>query len=208
MAKASKAQALLQDYLAKVDSGLRGLPKEEIADILQELRSHVLERAAAGGPPQEAAVAAALTALGDPGQIAEQYLTQSLFQRAAASRSPLLLLQSLLHWATLSIRGFCTALFSLLLYCLGGGFIIAAVLKPFRPAAVGLWAQPSSDPSDHTYSLSLGITDMPTQGHELLGWWIIPVGLLLGFLLIVATYRSNLGAIRGFRRDWRARHFD
>ena len=207
MAKASKTHALLQDYLAKVEAGLRGLPKDQIDDILQELRSHVLDRAAAGGL-KDAAVVAALDALGDPSQIAEQYLTQNLFARAAATRSPLLVLQSLLHWATLSIRGFCIALFSLLLYCLGGAFFIAAVLKPFRPDAVGLWSVPGGDPNDHTYSLAIGIIDNRIQGHELLGWWIIPLGLLLGFALIVATYRSNLGAIRGFRRDWRARHFD
>lgn len=208
MVRASKAQTLLEDYLAKVEAGLRGLPKQQTVDILQELRSHVLDRAETAGTLKETAVAAALQALGDPGQIAEQYLTQNLFERASATRSPLLVLQSLLHWATLSIRGFCIALFSLLLYCMGFSCLIAAILKPFNPSGIGLWLLPYDADGAHTISIVLGLTDVQARGHEVLGWWIIPLGLLIGFSLIVATYRYNLGAIRDFRRDWRARHLD
>lgn len=201
MADDDKARELLERFLGKVASGLRTLPKQQVEEIIQELRSHVLD--SAGSTLTEARVTAALAALGDPGQIASQYVTQNLFERASITRSPLLVLQSLFHWATLSLRGFCTGVCSLLFYLMGALFIGAAVMKPFRPASVGLWSLNNGDPDNYSYSLSLGIYDRPLQGHELLGWWIVPLGLLLGCMVIVMTYRFNLKAISAFRRDWR-----
>ena len=41
-------------YLRQVRSGLRNLPEPQVADILQELRSHILERAQSGGTLSDA----------------------------------------------------------------------------------------------------------------------------------------------------------
>src|SRR5689334_17349776 len=98
----AKARELLDRYLSEVRAGLRGLPTEQVDEILRELRSHVEERAAERGGG-EAGMRASIAALGEPAQIAGQYLTQSLFTRTTATRSPVLMAQSLFHWATLSI---------------------------------------------------------------------------------------------------------
>jgi uncharacterized membrane protein len=144
-------------------------------------------------------VQAALDALGDPEQLAAQYVTQNLFDRATVTRSPLLMLQSLFHWATLSLQGFAVALVSLFLYMLGATCLMMAIAKPFRPDEVGVWVHNGIDTGIH--SLQISSSGSPALAHEVLGWWIVPLGLLLGLSLIVATYRFDLQAIRGFRRN-------
>jgi len=196
------AKTTLERYLSRLSTALRGLPPEQVTDILRELRSHVLERA--GGALTPAKVQAALDALGDPEQLAGQYVTQNLFDRAAVSRSPLLMLQSLFHWATLSLQGFAVALVSLFLYMLGATCLMMAIAKPFDPDRVGLWVM-SQDSAPAKAGLQISFHGMPVSGHDLLGWWIVPLGLLLGLSIIVATYRFDLQAIKSFRRNGPAR---
>jgi DNA-binding transcriptional ArsR family regulator len=45
-------------YLKQVRSGLRNLPEPQVADILQELRSHILERAQSGDALSDSATIA------------------------------------------------------------------------------------------------------------------------------------------------------
>ena len=203
MPDTAKARELLDRYLVELAGGLRSLPKEQVTEIRRELESHVLDRA--GEPITEAGVRAALAALGEADALAAQYLTQNLFERASLTRSPWLLLQSLFHWATLSVKGFCVAVCSAIAYLLGVCLLAAAAMKPFESDRVGLWSLKDAD--DHTYSLSLGIGPAHPQGLELLGWWIIPLGILLGACIVVLTYRYDLRALRDFRRDWQRRHF-
>jgi len=76
---------------------LRGVEENEVREIVEELRSHILEKAVGGD------VDSALAALGGPEELAGRYLTDSLLARAAGSRSPVRLLRSLLRWASLSL---------------------------------------------------------------------------------------------------------
>ena len=125
MSEHDEAEMALERYLSRMRTALHGLPSEQVTDILRELRSHVQERA--GSASTQAAVQAALDALGDPEQLAGQYVTQDLFDRAAVSRSPLLMMESLFHWATLSLQGFAVALTSLFLYTLGAVCLTMAI---------------------------------------------------------------------------------
>jgi hypothetical protein len=73
----------------------------------------------------------------------------------------------------------------------GALLVTAALLKPFAPDRVGLWIQDAPDGPD----ISLGITRSPA-GPEILGWWSIPIGLLLGAGLLFVTWRFSLTAVR------------
>jgi hypothetical protein len=198
MSEHDEAEMALERYLSRMRAALHGLPSEQVTDILRELRSHVQERA--GSASTQAAVQAALDALGDPEQLAGQYVTQDLFDRAAVSRSPLLMMESLFHWATLSLQGFAVALTSLFLYTLGAVCLTMAIAKLFNPDRVGLWVLSHDSTSDQA-GVQLSFHGLPPSGHDLLGWWIVPLGLLLGLSIIVATYRFDLQAIKGFRRN-------
>jgi hypothetical protein len=127
-------------------------------------------------------------------------MTDNLLARAEASRSPVRILGSLFRWASLSVAGFFVLLGSIVGYFLGGAFILCAVLKPFQPATAGLWVLPDGA-DDITYSLRLGFSSVPVGGREVLGWWIVPLGLVVGGALVISTTLFALWCARQYRRS-------
>jgi uncharacterized membrane protein len=182
-------------YLKQVRSGLRNLPEPQVADILQELRSHVLERAQSNGTLSDTATDAALQALGSPQEVASLYVAENFMARAESSRTPCMVLRGVFLWAMLSLKGFLVFAVCLIGYAFGASCFIAALAKPFNPQAVGLWLT-----DQNSFSLMLGMTDSPRHGHELLGWFLIPIGCFLGGGTILLTTHFGLWCIRRFRR--------
>jgi hypothetical protein len=192
------AQSRIDLYLKQVRKGLRGLPDDDARDIVEELRSHILDRAGENGTLHLEAVTSAIAALGAPEELAGQYVTDELLARAQVSRSPFLILNALFRWAGLSAAGALVLLGSVIGYFLAIVFAAVALLKPLHPHTAGLWALP--DPPN-TYSIRLGFSAAPVGGHELLGWWIVPIGLFLGYGLFLLTTRFALWSVRQYRRS-------
>jgi len=192
------AQQRIEAYLAKLRGRLRGFNDAEVREILDELRSHITDKLAASGQNTPAAVDAALLALGSPEELASQYITDNLLARAEVSRSPLQILKSLFRWASLSIAGFLVLLGSLTGYFLGIVFMLCALLKPFHPRTAGLWIIPDGA-DDFTISVRLGFGNIPA-GREVLGWWIVPFGLVVGCGLVMLTTRFAVWCARRNRR--------
>jgi hypothetical protein len=195
------AQQKIDAYLKTLREGLSGLGDEDARDVVEEIRSHILDKAAVGGDIAPAAVASAIAALGTAEELASQYVTDDLLMRARISRSPWVILRSLFRWASLSLAGFFVLISSLAGYLLAGSFVLCALLKPIHPQAAGLWRLP--DPEDvYSFSLRLGFGPPPTGGKEILGWWIIPIGLIIGMGFVLLTFRFGLWSLRKF---WRPR---
>src|SRR5277367_1738128 len=146
----------IEAYLSKVRRSLRGMNDQDVREILDELRSHVLDKAPAG-------LDTALASLGSPEELARQYVTDDLLARAEVSRSPLRVLDSLFRWASLSAAGFFVLLGSIGGYFLGAAFILCALLKPFFPHNTGLWIIPDGA-GDSEISLRLGLGGAPPDG--------------------------------------------
>jgi hypothetical protein len=73
-----------------------------------------------------------------------------------------------------------------------------ALVKPFMPDRVGFWVQ-SVPPDDWSFQLGrVGVA--PTDAREVLGWYIVPLGLLVGALALTATSRYLLAKVRKLRR--------
>jgi hypothetical protein len=194
------SQDKIDAYLERLRRCLRGMREDDTQEILAELRSHILDKAAVSGSVMPAEVDATLSALGDPEALASEYLTDDLLARAQASRSPLLIIRSLFHWASLSVAGFFLLIGSLVGYFLGIVLAWAAILKPIHPATVGLWKTPQPS-GDYELSLHMGFGTAPANAHELLGWWIIPLGLAVGCGLFFVTLQLDLWCISKFRRS-------
>lgn len=190
--------ARVEDYLARLRKGLAGLSGEAASDIVEELRSHILEKAALTGAATPAAIENVLAALGAPEDLAAQYMADDLLGRAASRRSPLLLLRGLVRWASLSAGGVFVLLGCVVGYFLGAAFMLCALLKPLHPHTAGLWRL--ADPPD-TYSLRLGFGPVPAGATELLGWWMVPLGLLVGGGLCFLTTQFALWCARQYRRS-------
>lgn len=183
-------------YLSRLRGRLRGMNSEDVREIVIELRSHIMDKATANGEVTSAAVDAALAALGSPEDLASQYMTDDLMVRAEVTRSPLRILESLFRWASLSVVGFFVLLGSIAGYFLGAAFLLCAVLKPFHPYTAGLWIFP-----DGTISLRMGFGNAPLGGKDLLSWWIVPVGLMVGCGLVTLTTRLALWCMREYRKS-------
>ncbi|MEW6732596.1 MAG: DUF1700 domain-containing protein [Acidobacteriota bacterium] len=195
-----EVQQRIDAYLSRLRGQLRGVNDEDVQEIVAELRSHIMDKVAVRGEETIASVDATLAALGSPEELASQYITDDLLARAEVSRSPLRILESLFHWASLSIVGFFVLLGSIIGYFLGVVFILCAMLKPFYPQTTGLWVFPDVT-DDFVISLRLGLGDVPMGGREILGWWIVPVGLLVGCGLLILTTSFALWCARRYRKS-------
>jgi hypothetical protein len=183
MSDSEAARRKVDEYLRSLAAALRALPGDQARDIVEEIRSHILDKAVAGGDMSLAAADAALAALGGPEELASRYVTGGP-PRAEGARSPLLILGALLA----SLAG----------YLVGGALVACAFLKPIHPHTSGLWAIPHQ--GDYELSLRMGFGDAPAGGRELLGWWIVPVGLTVGIGLVLLATRLARRGIRGIRR--------
>ena len=191
------AQRTIDSFLKQVRKGLRGMSDDDARDIIEELRSHILDRAATNGMLNVEAVNSAVAALGAPEELASQYVTDELLSRAQVSRSPLLILNALFRWAGLSVAGAFVLLGSVIGYFLAIVFAAVALLKPLHPYTAGLWVLRGSD----SYSIRLGFFGAPVGAREILGWWVVPIGLFLGYGLFLLTTRFALWSVRHYRRS-------
>jgi hypothetical protein len=188
-------KAHLETYLAQVHRHLGGLPDAEARETLAELRSHVLDKVA--GDLSVISVERAITELGPPREVARLNVTERVVAELETNRSPLRVLRGAARLAGLSLYGLFAFLVSLLGYGIAAGFLITAVLKPFIPTRAGMWRIPDTKDA---FSFSIGATDNP-QGQELLGWWIIPIGIVVGLGLGWLTWRFGLFSLRRMRRS-------
>jgi hypothetical protein len=90
-------------------------------------------------------------------------------------------------------------LVSLIGYGTGISFFLVGLLKPLHPDTAGLWIWRNS--GDLLYSVRLGFATPPAGARELLGWTITPIGLSLGFGLVMLTTHFALWCVRQYRRS-------
>lgn len=199
MTMVGDSQERVDSYLEKLRRSLTRVNREDAADIIQELRSHILEKAAAGGMTP-ASVEATLALLGRPEELAAEYLADDLLARAAKNRSPVLLVRGLLRWAAVSLEGVWVLLGCVVGYFLGASLILCGILKPIHARTAGLWILPGGA-DDYSYSLRLGFENAPAGGRELLGWWMVPLGLLIGGGLCWLTTQCALWCVRQYRKS-------
>lgn len=185
-------------YLLQVKEKLWGMPSAQVSEILAELRSHILDSV---GTPNAAAspnaVEDTIERLGPPEALAEMW-TENLMTEAETSRSPWLVMRTLFRLAIKSAWAFGACLVSLTGYLAAIGFFVCAVAKPFYPDRDGLWW----DPRSHTLA-GLGFIWPGPPDRELLGWWIIPLGLFIFVFLFFSTTRFarwNIGRIKRSHR--------
>jgi hypothetical protein len=195
----TRAEQQVEAYLGCLRSALRAMPSSEADDIVTELRSHLADLAETDGAWNATEVAAALARLGDPVRLAEQYQLDRLATRAQSLRSPALLLSLVARWAARSLAGLWALTIASLGYLTALFALGCAILKPFYPHRIGLWAIPTSDGT--TFQLGRVLAPLP-GARELLGWSIVPIAVLVSVVCFALTTRYLLRCaadIRHFR---------
>ena len=197
----ASSQQKIDAYLSTLRRQLRGMNAEEVRDIVEEIRSHILDKAAlATEENASGTIDAALATLGSPEELASQYITDNLLARAEASRSPVRILKSLFRWGSLSVAGFFVLLGSLFGHFFGVVFMLVAVAKLFHPHTAGLWALPT-DNGDFALSFRLGFGGVPAGGRDLLGWWVVPIGWFGGGVLVMLTTHIAVWFVQQYRKS-------
>jgi hypothetical protein len=194
-----ESQQQIEAYLSRLRGRLQGMDSVEVREIVEELRSHIMEKL----ETHETApvdVNAILSALGSPEELASQYLTDNLLAKAEVSRSPLVILKSLFRWASLSVIGFFVLLASMLGYFVGAVLMLVALLKPIHPQTAGLWLFPHTN-EDIELSFRLGFGGVPPGGKEILGWWMVPIGFSAGCALVMVTTYVAVWCARQYRKS-------
>lgn len=207
-------------YLERLRDVLCGLSPAERDEVVEEIRTHILERVEAEQPLSVQGVKEILRAVGDPRELAEEYKTQAMLRQAVGSRSPLLLLRATLRWAVRGVAGVVAFLVTGIGYGWAALFSVCALLKPFFPSRIGLFLGPERTlsfgywnghlagaevygisvrpPADFALLGTLGSTNGPIR--ELLGYWLIPTALVCGTLCFLTTTFFVRWLIRKFGR--------
>ena len=186
----------VEDYLARLRKALGGMTLADRKDIVEEIHMHIRER----GGDEGTNVDEILSGLGPAEQLADEYRTGLLVQKARRSVSPLVILRACLRWAKTGVEGTAVFFIALFGYMMGAGFLLLALLKPIFPNHTGLWVGPNV--FDFSFRMGLSTGYPPPTVHEVLGWWFIPVSLVLGSLTILATTKVIRVLMKRFQ--WRS----
>lgn len=181
------SQKAIDDYLAALRRQLRDLMEEDMNDIVEEIRAHILDKTTAGGDPAQ--VEHTLAALGAPRELAARYCTEEMMRRAEAHRSGTEKARIAGRWTVSILAGLVVVVVSAVGYSVGGVLVIAGIAKTMWPHGTGLW---ETHNPDGTWGLGLSGGSgnaPPANAHDLLGWWMYPIGFILGPAIIYGTYR-------------------
>lgn len=179
MSSNERLQQKIDAYLMQLRRSLGELPPEEVSEILKEIRGHIFERAEASGELTEERLVAILKALGSPEQIAPLYQADVLVARARSSLSPRVVMRGIRRWSTLSVWGFVLFVLGIVGYATGAALVLAGLTKIFAPDRIGAWVGPHN-------VFDIGVNSDPAA-RDVLGWWLVPLGLIGGPALFLAT---------------------
>jgi uncharacterized membrane protein len=174
----------LTEYARKLRWALSSLPETDRDGIVQEMRSHVLDRVDAG-----AAMDQALAALGAPEDYARAFRESYAVATALSSRKLSQLVAALLHNAARSVAVAASGVVIFLAWSAAAIAVYLTVLKISDPAHVGLWRGEGF--------FFIGIIDDPSSGRELLGPWLPAIAL---FFILVAWGLTHILAVWALSR--------
>jgi hypothetical protein len=167
---------VVERYLERVRASLRGMPASQIDEIALELRGHIAERTSLGGDTDTV-----LRSLGAPEDLARQYRSDKVAERAACTGSPIVILHSLLLLRRGRLSGWVALFLAALGYAWAFVFTGAAIEKVLSPRDVGLWYRNGALPRMTVDGPG------PPGTHEILGGWFVAFGLVAGAALFFVT---------------------
>jgi uncharacterized membrane protein len=177
-----QAQSVWANYISKVEGLCSALDHRQKADILAEIKAHLLESYIRfDDGDEESRISAAIAKLGQPEDFVPLWVEERLLeavQPGSTTRNLYFLLRSN------ALRGVQQFLFSMIAgfgYLLSFYLFIMAALKIFFPQNIGLYLSPSGIPF-------LGYVDA-NEFTDVLGYWLVPIGLITAiFLQYVITH--------------------
>jgi uncharacterized membrane protein len=189
-------ESRVRGYLYVLERSLRTfLPKEVVSDAVREVESHIRDRVAqvTAMPNERDALERVLTDLGPPLRIAQAYAAEQTMEEAAATGRIVPIARAIFHVAATGLAGFAAAFGLLTGYLVGAGFVMIAALKPIFPNNTGLWVRDGIPRSFGTMSPA------PIDAQLVGGYWVIPISLAIGLVILVVTHRIARALVRRWR---------
>ena len=182
-------EARVRGYLYVLQRSLRSfLPAEVTSDAVREVESHIRERLdqVEAVPDERTAVERVLTELGSPLRVAQAYSHEMTLDEAVTTGRFVPMARALWNAATTSVVGFTWATFVFIGWTTGLSFLAVAVIKVIFPNNVGVFTHNGAFVgAGAEFGMPAG-----TEAHPF-GYWVIPVALGLGLLILVGTQRAS-----------------
>jgi len=198
-------QSRVNGYLFVLERSLKTfLPLDVVRDAVREIESHLRERieTSAGSPNEREALERILLELGPPLHVAKAYSAERIVDEAIATEQVIPMLRAVWHLAVTTVIGFGAALGILIAYLVGVAFLSLAILKPVFPNNVGVWVRTGDESLRTEFPWRLGAQfPIPQNEHIVGGYWVIPICLFLGLLVLVVNHRCTVK----FLHWWRSR---
>jgi hypothetical protein len=169
-----EASAIWDRFFAGVDAICRGLPEDQRRELMLELQDHLYESyGRQSGASEAARLDLAIEKIGEPEHFVKPMIADHQLAHAARTLNPRSVIVGLLFNASKGTRALLVSVGFGFGYLLSIGFLLVAIGKPFNPDRIGLFAHPGG-------GYSLGIFDLrPDGATELLGYWIIPICIVI-----------------------------
>ena len=123
-----------------------------------------------------------------------------IIHQAAATPSLKLMLTGLFYWGSKATIGFIFFVIFFILYSLAFSFLALAILKVIFPQNVGLFV----DQAQNLKSLG-ALFPAPAEYNDILGYFIIPLCLMLGIALLYFTSKLNQNVFKLYFKNKRKR---
>jgi uncharacterized membrane protein len=196
MVLSNVGESRVNGYLFVLERSLGAfLPREAARDAVREIESHLRERIAGvdSQPDERAALEKILAELGPPLRVAQAYSAERTIDEAVTTGRLVPTLRAIWHMAASTVVGFFAAIGLLIGYVVSFAFFAIAVLKPIFPNNVGIQVV-------HGIPVGLGAHFPATPGDVRGGYWVIPIALVCGLGIFVATHRGARRLLGRFRR--------
>ena len=176
------SRRLWDNYVERIEAMLDPLQPDTRREIEQELKVHLLESIRHDEAEQESErVLNATEKLGRPEEYLEPIVTDRLIEEGSTTYNPLRIMKGLGRTITQGVKMTVLGFLFVFGYLTGLAVASLAVLKPFFPENVGLFYSPNQGP----WRFAFGFIDQPGGMREVLGYWVIPVSIVLSALMYV-----------------------
>ena len=180
-----ESKKLLENYLQKLKEVLRPLPEKEKDEIVLEIKGHIQERMAQSSQAEgeSEALKSSLARLGRPEQYGSEFVTDYLLSQGIEKKKAGMVFKGLLRWGCNTLVGFFYSLFFFASYLISASFVIIGIMKPIFPGKVGFFLK---NGALQNIGLVMDAADRSNL-QEVLGYWIIPVALVIGIAWFFVT---------------------
>lgn len=173
--KDQHTERIYKDYISRVKNSVKSLNSDNQNETLLEINSHIYEALQAPAENETTDLLNVLQKLGSPEHFLKELVAEKKLEEAASSFNPLKILKALiLNFG----NGFSYIVF-FILYVLLAGFIFMIYSKIVNPEQTGFFYTNAT-----SWVLGISKNSNPHE-KELLGYWFIPVMILLTILFYV-----------------------